>query len=76
MVILTYRYNITTCTIKVTLELQCQNLLYIIEWVDSISRDGPDTPIYVIQHKNLKNSAHVRFYILYMHMITNTYIGF
>ena len=33
----------------------------IIESVDSISRDGPDTPIYVIQHKNLKNSAQVRF---------------
>ena len=36
---------------------------YIIESVDSISRDGPDTPIYVIQYKKLKNSAQVRFYV-------------
>ena len=33
----------------------------IIESLDSISRDGPDTPIYAIQHKNLKNSAQVKY---------------
>ena len=36
---------------------------FIIESVDSISRDGPDTPIYVIQYKKLKNSAQIRFYV-------------
>ena len=28
----------------------------IIESVDSISRDGPDTPIYIILYKKLNNS--------------------
>ena len=32
------------------------NGLSIIELVDSISRDGPDTPIYVIQNKMPKLS--------------------
>ena len=75
MVILTYRYNIHHMHYS-TLELQCQNHIHIIESVDSISRDGPDTPIYLIQHKNLKNSAQVRFYILYMHMITNISVSY
>ena len=30
--------------------------VYIIESVDSISRDGPDTPIYGIHYKNLNVS--------------------
>ena len=33
---------------------------FIIESVDSISRDGPDTPIYVMQNK-LENSVQVVF---------------
>lgn len=33
--------------------MQC----FIIESVDSISGDGPDTPIYAMQHKNLNISA-------------------
>ena len=33
----------------------------IIESVDFISRDGTDTPIYVIHYKLLKNSAQVQF---------------
>ena len=33
----------------------------IIESVDSISRDGPDAPIYVIHYKSLKNSALVNY---------------
>ena len=33
----------------------------IIELVDSISRDGPDTPIYVIQNKKPKYSVRVHF---------------
>ena len=31
-------------------------MLFIIESVDSISRDGPDTPTYVIHYKKLNNS--------------------
>ena len=31
-------------------------LMLIIESVDSISRDGPDTPIYVIHYKMTDNS--------------------
>ena len=30
--------------------------MYIIESVDSISRDGPDIAIYVIHYKNINNS--------------------
>ena len=35
----------------------------IIELVDSISRDGPDTPIYVIQNKKPKYSVQIHFCI-------------
>ena len=42
----------------------CGILWYIIELVDSISRDGPDTPIYVIHHKRPKTSAHTQFHII------------
>ena len=35
--------------------------LYIIESVDSISRDGPDTPIYAIHYKKPKNSDQFDF---------------
>ena len=46
-----------------------------IESVDSISRDGPDMLIYVIQHKNLENSAQVSLqplneYSLHPHLIS------
>ena len=34
--------------------------VYIIESVDSISRDGPDTPIYVIYYIKPKTSEQVR----------------
>ena len=34
----------------------------IIESVDFISRDGPDTPIYVIHYKITDNSLQVWFY--------------
>ena len=33
----------------------------IIESVDSISRDGPDTPIYAIHYKKPKNSDQFDF---------------
>ena len=33
----------------------------IIESVDSISRDGPDTPIYIIHYKKRNNSKEVKF---------------
>ena len=33
----------------------------IIELVDSISRDGPDTPIFVIHYKKRNNSEQVSF---------------
>ena len=39
-------------------------LLYniiIIESVDSISRDGPDTPIYIIHYKSLKISTLINY---------------
>ena len=32
----------------------------IIESVDSISRDGPDTPIYIIHYKKQNNSEQVK----------------
>ena len=32
----------------------------IIELVDSISRDGPDTPIYVIHYKKSKISEEIK----------------
>ena len=34
---------------------------HIIESVDSISRDGPDTPIYVIHHKKPNISEQILF---------------
>ena len=33
----------------------------IIESVDSISRDGPDTPIYIIHYKKQNNLKEVKF---------------
>ena len=36
----------------------------IIESVDSISRDGPDTPIYVIHYKKLKAGKPMKFLTL------------
>ena len=37
--------------------IQCR----IIESVDSISRDGPDTPLYVIHYKKRNDSEQVSF---------------
>ena len=34
---------------------------FIIESVDSISRDGPDTPIYIIHYKKQNNSEQENF---------------
>ena len=34
---------------------------FIIESVDSISRDGPDTPIYIIHYKKRNNSEQENF---------------
>ena len=39
---------------------QVKSIIVIIESVDSISRDGPDTPIYVIQYKNPKYSIQLK----------------
>ena len=33
---------------------------FIIESIDSISRDGPDTPIYIIHYKKRNNSEQVK----------------
>ena len=44
--------------LRANLEL---NKLLIIESVDSISRDGPDTPIYAIHYKKPKNSDQFDF---------------
>ena len=45
-------------------QMQYTIIVYIIESVDSISRDAPDTPIYVIHYKKPKISeqtiVHVR----------------
>ena len=38
--------------------------IHIIELVDSISRDGPDTPKYVIHYKKPNYSIQVRSYVL------------
>ena len=38
--------------------------IIVIESVDSISRDGPDTPIYVIHYKRPKISAHSQFHFI------------
>ena len=35
--------------------------IIIIESVDSVSRDGPDTPIYVIHNKSPKSSVQLQF---------------
>ena len=43
----THTHTLTKCMLGVSV---------IIESVDSISRDGPDTPIYVIHYKMPKNS--------------------
>ena len=37
------------------------NYIIIIESVDSISRDGPDTPIYIIHYKKRNNSEQENF---------------
>ena len=37
------------------------NNVVIIESVDSISRDGLDTPIYIIHYKKRNNSKKVKF---------------
>ena len=37
------------------------NTCTIIESVDSISRDGPDTPIYIIHYKKRNNSEQENF---------------
>ena len=44
------------------INLRRPDLKYIIiESVDSISRDGTDTPIYVIHYKSQKNSALINY---------------
>ena len=43
----------------------------IIELVDSISRDGPDMALYVIQNKNVNNSEQKNFKdfsLIYIHI--------
>ena len=37
------------------------SMIYIIESVDSISRDGPDIAIYVIHYKYINNSEQLKF---------------
>ena len=39
--------------------------MHIIVSVDSISRDGPDTPICVIQYKNCDTSVQLKFGAFY-----------
>ena len=36
-------------------------IYFVIESVDSISRDGPDTLIYIIHYKKRNNSKEVKF---------------
>ena len=38
--------------------------LKIIEPVDTIGRDGPDTPIYAAQYKRSRISAHTQFHLI------------
>ena len=44
-----------------TLKIIIIIMLLIIESVDSISRDGPDTPIYIIHYKKRNNSEQENF---------------
>ena len=39
----------------------CLLIIIIIESVDSISRDGPDTPTYIIHYKKRNNSEQENF---------------
>ena len=55
-------YSVLSSTTN-TIFWVCNVSASIIESVDSISRVGPDKPIYVIQYKKLKNSAQIRFYV-------------
>ena len=41
-------------------EMNIYMYIYIIESIDSISRDGPDTPIYIIHYKKQNNSKQVK----------------
>ena len=42
-------------------ELERVCIIGIIELVDSISRDGPDTPIHEVHYKRQNNSEQVKF---------------
>ena len=52
-------YNITL--IDENFQIFIELMYIIIESVDSISRDGPDTPIYIIHYKKRNNSEQEKF---------------
>ena len=59
---LLYKHNIIGMHLKPYLSYNSvSSFAYIIESVDSISRDGPDTPIYVIHYKSLRNSTLINY---------------
>ena len=49
------------CTTKQSLQQCVGDGRTIIESVDSISRDDPDTPIYIIHYKKRNNSEQENF---------------
>ena len=55
-----YIYDIGHYCGDYSLKVTCVNIT-IIESVDSISRDGPDTPIYIIHYKKRNNSEQENF---------------
>ena len=53
--------NVTVVFIMDLPHTRARLYLLIIESVDSISRDGPDTPIYIIHYKKRNNSEQEKF---------------
>ena len=55
------RANTATLELKIFPYCPTQGSAIIIELVDSISRDGPDTPIlYIVHYKKRNNSEQVK----------------
>ena len=51
------------------IQLLHSDIIIIIELVDSISRDGPDSPICVIHYKNADNSVQLTLGLSNLHIL-------
>ena len=64
IIIINYSYSnllsLLIILLKSATRIMCVSII-IIESVDSISRDGPDTPIYIIHYKKRNNSEQENF---------------